>query len=52
MKIDDCEFIQVAEKHYKSCIGCHFHAPDDKVKCNLKAKPFEVVCEDRIWIKR
>lgn len=49
MTIDGVEYIQVQEKHYKSCEGCAFESQNPKGKCDLKTRSD---CEHRIWIKR
>ena len=52
MRIDGELYVQVIEKHYKSCSGCHFEAPEKgDNQCVLPSVDRPVNCESMIWVK-
>lgn len=51
MTLDGITYKQVPEKHYKSCEGCVFELPDQKIKCYFKTLAINVECDNKIWIK-
>lgn len=51
MILDGIEYKQIPEKHYKSCDGCAFEQPDQKIKCYFRTLAINVECDNKIWVK-
>lgn len=51
MTLDGTEYKQIPEIHYKSCDGCAFERPNEKLKCYFRNFSIIVECDNKIWVK-
>lgn len=51
MILEGIKYKQIPEKHYKSCDGCAFEQPEQKIKCYFKTLAINVECDNKIWVK-